>query len=43
LEVDMWDVIVTLTLMGFGAFMVVAVGAVFIAAIYFLQNGGKDD
>jgi hypothetical protein len=38
-----WDVIVTLTLMGFGAFMVVAVGAVFIAAIYFLQNGGKDD
>jgi hypothetical protein len=39
----MWDVIVTLTLMGFGAFMVVAVGAVFIAAIYFLQNGGKDD
>ena len=39
----MWDVIVTLTLMGFGAFMVVAAGAVFIAAIYFLQNGGKDD
>ena len=39
----MWDVIVTLTLMGFGAFMVVAVGAVFIAAIYFLQNGGNDD
>jgi hypothetical protein len=29
--------------MGFGAFMVVVVGAVFIAAIYFLQNGGKDD
>ena len=39
----MGDVIVTLTLMGCGAFMVVAVGAVFIAAIYFLQNGGKDD
>jgi len=38
-----WDVIVTLTLMGFGAFMVVAVGAVFIAAIYFLQNGDRDD
>ena len=39
----MWDVLVTVTLMAFGAFMVVAVGAVFIAAIYFLQNGGKDD
>jgi len=39
----MWDVIVTVTLMAFGAFMVVVVGAVFIAAIYFLQNGGKDD
>jgi hypothetical protein len=39
----MWDVIVTVTLMLFGAFMVVVVGAVFIAAIYFLQNGGKDD
>ena len=39
----MWDVIVTLTLMGFGAFMVVAVGAVFIAAIYFLQNKDRDD
>jgi hypothetical protein len=39
----MWDVLVTVTLMAFGAFMVVVVGAVFIAAIYFLQNGGKDD
>jgi len=39
----MWDVIVTVTLMLFGAFMVVVVGAVFIAAIYFLQNGGRDD
>ncbi len=39
----MWDVLVTVTLMLFGAFMVVAVGAVFIAAIYFLQNGGRDD
>jgi hypothetical protein len=39
----MWDVLVTVTLMLFGAFMVVVVGAVFIAAIYFLQNGGKDD
>ncbi len=39
----MWDVIVTVTLMAFGAFMVVVVGAVFIAAIYFLQNGDRDD
>jgi len=39
----MWDVLVTVILMGFGAFMVVVIGAVFIAAIYFLQNGGKDD
>jgi len=39
----MWDVLVTVTLMLFGAFMVVAVGAVFIAAIYFLQNGDRDD
>jgi hypothetical protein len=39
----MWDVIVTVTLMLFGAFMVVVVGAVFIAAIYFLQNGDRDD
>jgi hypothetical protein len=39
----MWDVLVTVTLMLFGAFMVVVVGAVFIAAIYFLQNGGRDD
>jgi hypothetical protein len=39
----MWDVLVTVTLMAFGAFMVVAVGAVFIAAIYFLQNGDRDD
>jgi hypothetical protein len=39
----MWDVLVTLILMGFGAFMVVVVGAVFIAAIFYMQNGGKDD
>jgi len=39
----MWDVLVTLILMGFGAFMVVVVGAVFIAAIFYMQNGGKDE
>ena len=39
----MWDVLVTVTLMAFGVFMVVAVGMIFIAAIYFLQNGDRDD
>jgi hypothetical protein len=39
----MWDVLVTLILMGFGAFMVVVVGAVFIAAIFYMQNGGRDE
>jgi heme/copper-type cytochrome/quinol oxidase subunit 2 len=39
----MWDVVVTVTLMAFGVFMVVAVGMIFIAVIYFLQNGDKDD
>ena len=40
---NMWDVVVTVTLMAFGVFMVVAVGMIFIAAIYFLQNGDRDD
>lgn len=39
----MWDVLVTLLLMGFGALMVIAIGAMFIAAIFYIQNGGKDD
>lgn len=39
----MWDVLVTLILMGFGALMVIAIGAIFIAAIFYIQNGGKDD
>ena len=39
----MWDVLVTLLLMAFGAFMVVIVGAVFIATIFWMQNGGQDD
>lgn len=39
----MWDVLVTLILMSFGAFMVIVVGAVFIAAIFYMQNGGRDD
>ena len=39
----MWDVLVTLILMGFGALMVIIVGAIFIAAIFYMQNGGRDD
>jgi hypothetical protein len=39
----MWDVLVTVILMGFGAFMVIAIGVIFIAAIFFMQNGGRDD
>ena len=39
----MWDVLVTVILMGFGALMVVVIGAVFIAAIFYVQNGGKDE
>ena len=39
----MWDVLVTLILMGFGALMVIIVGAIFIAAIFYIQNGGRDD
>jgi hypothetical protein len=34
----MWDVLVTFILMLFGAFMVIAVGVIFIAALLFLQN-----
>jgi hypothetical protein len=29
--------------MSFGAFMVVAIGVIFIAAIFYMQNGGRDD
>jgi hypothetical protein len=39
----MWDVLVTVILMGFGALMVVVIGAVFIAAIFYVQNGGRDE
>ena len=39
----MWDVLVTLILMGFGALMVIIVGAIFIASIFYIQNGGRDD
>jgi hypothetical protein len=39
----MWDVIVTVTLMGFGAVALIAITALIGWAIFFLQNGGKDD
>ena len=42
LEVDMCDVFVTLILMGFGAFMAIVMGAIFIAAIVYIQNGGEE-
>jgi len=34
----MWDVLVTFMLMLFGAFIVIAFGAILIGALYFLQN-----
>jgi len=39
----MWDVVVTVTLMLFGAFVVVAFGAILIWTLYLLQNGDRDD
>jgi hypothetical protein len=39
----MWDVVVTVTLMLFGAFVVVAFGAILIFTLYLLQNGDRDD
>jgi hypothetical protein len=39
----MWDVLVTLLLMFFGALVVIVGGAVFVWTIFHLQNGGKDD
>ena len=34
----MWDVVVTFMLMMFGAFVVIAFGAILIWVLYFLQN-----
>ena len=39
----MWDVLVTFTLMMFGAFIVIAFGAILISALYFLQNEADND
>jgi hypothetical protein len=42
-EKIMWDVLVTVILMGFGALMVIVMGAIFIAAIFYMQNGGRNE
>jgi hypothetical protein len=39
----MWDVVVTVTLMAFGAFVVIAFGVILIGALYFLQNEADND
>jgi hypothetical protein len=39
----MWDVVVTVTLMAFGAFIVIAFGVILIWTLYLLQNGDDND
>ena len=39
----MWDVAVTVSLMLFGAFVFVFMGAMLIWVLYILQNGDNDD
>jgi len=39
----MWDVLVTFMLMMFGAFVVIAFGAILIGTLYFLQNEADND
>jgi len=43
LGVDMWDVLITVTIMGFGAVAVIAICGLIGWAIYFIQNGGRDE
>ena len=43
MEVDMWDVAVTFIFMFFGAFIVIAFGAVMIWMLYLIQNGVDDE
>jgi len=43
MEVDMWDVAVTFMFMFFGAFVVIAFGAVLIWMLYLIQNGVDDE
>jgi hypothetical protein len=39
----LWDVAVTFMLMLFGAFTVIAFGAILIWALYFIQKGVDDE
>lgn len=39
----MWDVLVTVTLMAFGAVALIVVCSMIAWVIFFLQNGGHDD
>jgi hypothetical protein len=39
----MWDVLVTVTLMAFGAFVVIAFGVILIWTLYLLQNEADND
>ena len=39
----MWDVAVTFILMLFGAFTVIAFGAILIWTLYLIQNGDRDE
>jgi hypothetical protein len=39
----LWDVLTWVAVFLLGGLIALVAGAIFIAAIYFLQNGGKDD
>jgi len=39
----MWDVLIAVVLMGFGAVAVIAITGLIGWAIFFIQNGGRDD
>jgi hypothetical protein len=39
----LWDVVVTVTLMAFGAVALIAICGLIGWAIFFIQNGGRDD
>ena len=43
LGVDMWDVLITVTIMGFGAVAVISITGLIGWAIFFIQNGGRND
>jgi hypothetical protein len=39
----MWDVLVTITLMAFGAVALIAICALIGWAVFWMQEGGRDD